>query len=476
MFLSEEGRGIGIFGYDIGAKRFYLSPELLEIMDIDEGDSKKNFFAYFLKTHRADRKRHMRMIRLSIQEQCDNDYIYKIVTRDKKVKTIRLILKIDQDGLIGTVQDITHYRFMDEMLRVFSKTVEQNPNMIGITDTDGRIKYVNQTYTAVTGYTLSELHDQSFRIVRSGIHSDEFYDDLWQTLKRGEIWRGEFTNRKKNGELYYSGAHIFPIKDQNGTISYFVSTEKDITEQKKQQEINMIQERQAQMGEMISMIAHQWRQPLSSIGTIATLMRVSMDLEEVDTEKFYDDIDKINGHVQFLSKTVNDFRNFFNPNKNKEIVDVSEVIRDTVAIIEKSYEMKSIRLEASGETGCRVKIHKNEIMQVLLNLLKNAQDALDEKKGANRFVSVHTQQKGEHVVISVEDNGGGIPESIIHKIFDPYFSTKNEKIGTGLGLHMSKIIVEQHNHGKLTVENCEEGARFKIEIPLENGEEEEGKW
>lgn len=469
MFLNneDEHRGIGIFGYDQKSNNFYVSPEVLEIMEMDGGTTRKNFFSYFLKTHPADRKRHIRMIRFSIMEKSDNDFIYKIVTRNRSVKSIRLILKMDQNGMLGTVQDITHYRFMDDMLRVFSKALEQNPNMIGITDTKGRIKYVNQTYTAVTGYTLSELYDKSFSIVRSGVHSDEFYDDLWSTLKNGEVWRGEFTNKKKDGTLYYSGAHIFPITDHDGKIAYFVSTEKDITRQKKQQEINMIQEKQAQMGEMISMIAHQWRQPLSSIGTIATLMRVSLDLEDIEKEKLYGDLEKINNHVQFLSKTVNDFRNFFNPKKRKESVSIEEVIRDTVAIIEKSFEMKNIRLEVTCETDATVRIHKNEMMQVLLNLLKNAQDVFTENRVNHAQVDVRGAVTDKGVIIGVEDNGGGIPDEIIHKIFDPYFSTKSEKVGTGLGLHMSKIIVEQHNRGELTAMNNKDGACFRILLPIE---------
>lgn len=472
MFLAnkEENLGIGLFEYDMAKRKFCVSGGVLDIMQIPDGRARRNFFSYFLKTHPSDRKRLVRMIRISLEEQCNNDFIYKIVTLEKTVKNVRLIIKMDGEKLLGTLQDITHYRFIDETLRVFSKALEQNPNMIGITDTQGRIKYVNHTYTDVTGYTLSELYDRSFNIVRSGVHSDEFYDDLWSTLKSGRVWRGEFANRKKSGELYYSGAHIFPIIDKEGEISYFVSTEKDITQQKKQQELNMIQEKQAQMGEMISMIAHQWRQPLSSIGTIATLLRVSLELEEMEKEKIFGELEKINRHVQFLSKTVNDFRNFFNPNKHKAVVGIEEVVRDTAAIIEKSFETKGIGLKLKCETEAEVRVHKNEMMQVLLNLLKNGLDVLNERRVSNPRVEVRGVRRENEVVIEVEDNGGGIPDEIIHKIFDPYFSTKNEKVGTGLGLHMSKIIVEQHNLGKLLVENSSGGALFRIVLPVENRE------
>ncbi len=472
MFLdnSDENSGIGIFEYGFKERRFCISPELYGIIGLEHEEPKRNFFAFFLKIHPADRKRFMRMIRLTIDEGCDNDFIYKIVTNDRQIKNIRLILRISENDLLGTLQDITHYRLIDETLRVFSKALEQNPNMIGISDTQGRVKYINQTYTSVTGYRLEELYDKNFSVISSGSHSREFYRDLWRTLTRGDVWRGEFINRKKNGELYHSGAHIFPIRDGGGEIRYFVSTEKDITMQKKRQEMIMIQEKQAQMGEMISMIAHQWRQPLSSIGTIATLLRVSLDLGEIEKENLYNEIEKINQHVQFLSKTVNDFRNFFNPNKHKEEVTVKEVIEDTVAIMEKNFETKGIRLDLECGTDELVRIHKNEMMQVLLNLLKNAQDALAEKRVRHPYVRVSSRRVEERVAIDVADNGGGIPEEIIHKIFDPYFSTKSEKVGTGLGLHMSKIIVEQHNRGKLSVENGKEGACFRILLPIEKKE------
>lgn len=468
MFLDRNKEGnsaLATFEYSMLDKSFCVSQELFDVFEIKENEARKNFFSIFLKTLPADRKRLMRMLRLTMSEKCDNDFIYRIMTNDSMIKHIRLTLSLSGKKIIGSIQDITHYRVIDERIKVLSTALEQNPNMIGIADTRGKVKYINRAYSDVTGYSLKELYGKSFSIVSSGKHPKSFYRKLWSVLQKGDVWRGEFINKRKSGELFYSGAHIFPIKDDQGEIAYFVATEKDITLQKKQQEKSLVREKQAQMGEMISMIAHQWRQPLSSIGTIAATMKISLDLGEKDNKSLYEGIEKINDHVQFLSNTVNDFRNFFNPNKHKEMVMASDVTQEAAAIMKHTLENKGISFLLEFGDDTRVLIHKNEMMQVLLNLMKNAQDVLVEKNITDPKITIKAVKIGEKVIIDVMDNAGGIPEDIQHKIFDPYFSTKNEKVGTGLGLHMSKIIVEQHNNGILSAENSSEGAVFRITLP-----------
>ncbi len=227
------------------------------------------------------------------------------------------------------------------------------------------------------------------------------------------------------------------------------------------------QARLAQMGEMLSMIAHQWRQPLAAISATTSNLKLKFMLNEIDLENCEQEIDLIDKYSQHLSKTIDDFRNFFKQNKIKKTISLKYMIENALHIIKNSLENKNIRVIKSIDCDMDIKTYPNEVIQVILNLLKNAEDALLEKKIANPTIELSTVCTNDIVKIEIEDNAGGIPKNIKDKIFDLYFSTKLEKDGTGLGLYMSKIIIEQHCGGKLYVNNSYKGAVFTIELYCE---------
>ncbi len=224
------------------------------------------------------------------------------------------------------------------------------------------------------------------------------------------------------------------------------------------------QMRLAQMGEMISMIAHQWRQPLSTISAIASSLKLDLILGEMDESMLHQSLDKISKHTGYLSNTIDDFRNFFNPNKLKEVRDLDLIIDQAVAIIAASIKQKNIQFTQNIHLSKKVEVFSNELMQVLLNILKNSQDAFNDKDITAPLITLHAYEDEYESFIEITDNAGGIKEEVIEHIFDPYFSTKDEKNGTGLGLYMSKIIIEEHCGGTITATNIKEGCQFKISI------------
>ncbi|MEA1913961.1 MAG: ABC transporter substrate-binding protein [Campylobacterota bacterium] len=253
----------------------------------------------------------------------------------------------------------------------------------------------------------------------------------------------------------------------NGTVqdvTQRVLAQKDI-ESKNQQLIK--QSQLAQMGEMISMIAHQWRQPLSAISarTNNLTMKIIMD-QKVDTKLFHKELDYISEYAQHLSETIDDFRGFFKQNKQKELTTLEEIINSTLTIVQISLENKNIKIEKRLNCNITFETYASEIKQVVLNIIKNAEDVLLERKIQNPRIVIETcyNEQTQHKKIIIQDNAGGVPIGITDKIYEPYFSTKKEKDGTGLGMYMSKMIIEDHCDGKLSVINDEMGAVFSIEL------------
>jgi signal transduction histidine kinase len=247
----------------------------------------------------------------------------------------------------------------------------------------------------------------------------------------------------------------------NRTLDALKQLENELVEQ---EEIMIAQSRHVAMGEMIGMIAHQWRQPLTVIAMSANNIIVDIELEEVNEESFKNEAQNILHQTEHLSKTIDDFKNFFRPNREKEMVKVEDIVFEAESIIGKSIENNDITLSIEHDTTAPIAIYSREFLQVIINLLNNSKEALIDNTKENRSIHVEIKDTRDFIVTTICDNGGGIDEKIMKKIFEPYFSTKDKLTGTGLGLYLSKNIIEKHLGGTIRVRNTQDGACFELDI------------
>jgi len=238
----------------------------------------------------------------------------------------------------------------------------------------------------------------------------------------------------------------------------------EVAKNRKKDSILIHNSKLAQMGEMMSLIAHQWRQPLSAISATSTGLHVKIELDKYDKEFFLSSLDKIESYVKHLSATVDDFTNFFKPSKKSETTTVGYMIERALFIMSASLRKNSVDVMVEDTTFSEIKTYPNEVIQVLINLIKNAENVLLKRQVEKPIISINAYEKENYIYVEVSDNAGGIDEKIIDKIFEPYFTTKNAKDSTGLGLYMSKFIIEESCGGKLSVHNSKEGAVFTIEL------------
>jgi signal transduction histidine kinase len=229
------------------------------------------------------------------------------------------------------------------------------------------------------------------------------------------------------------------------------------------------------MGEMIGNIAHQWRQPLSSISAIASGAKLRYKNNMISDEELGETFDKIKLHTQHLSNTIDDFKNFLTDTREKEFFNIDEVVEKSISLVEAMCIDNKIKLNVEIiDKELRLNGNSSELSQVFLNILNNAKDVFVEKKVTNRVILIRVVKDENNVLVSIKDNAGGISKDIELKIFEPYFTTKHKSQGTGIGLFMSKKIVEQHYNGTLRSTNDEfeidgvkyYGASFNIKIPL----------
>ncbi len=254
------------------------------------------------------------------------------------------------------------------------------------------------------------------------------------------------------------------LKRLNETLQ--VRIRERVAQLREKDKILFEQNRHAQMGEMISMIAHQWRQPLSAISTSAASVRMNIELGNTSLDQVTESMNKITDYTLHLSSTIDDFRDFFKPKREKEEVVLSHVLDKSINLCDPIIKQKQITIEREYNEIVLHSYH-NELLQVIINIIKNAVDALITAEVPNPKILIKKfiNDEAGHAVIAIEDNAGGIPVHMTDKIFDPYFSTK-AKNGTGLGLYMSKSIIENHCQGQLNVSNNQHGACFMISLPL----------
>lgn len=252
------------------------------------------------------------------------------------------------------------------------------------------------------------------------------------------------------------------LEDDKKTLQIRVEEE---VGKNREKEIKLLEQaRFAQMGEMISMIAHQWRQPLSAISSTVNTLSLQNNNGRYDNNYFSDKLNNVLTYTQHMSTTIDDFRNFFKSNKTKQRTSIDVTIENVLNIVKVALKNKNITIITDFNCTKTVEIYANEVQQVILNLIKNAEDVFKERDVLDPEIKITTLCDNGSIIIKVEDNGGGIDNAIIDKIFDFYFSTKEDKEGTGLGLYMSKIIIQEHCAGILNVQNSSNGAVFTIEM------------
>ncbi|MCR1814760.1 sensor histidine kinase [Aliarcobacter butzleri] len=368
-----------------------------------------------------------------------------------------------------TKEEVT--KILDSQTQIISKIMDENKFEIK----DSIRALINELSTVTFAMIVLVI---IIALFMSSYLSKKIDDILIGTKKfaNNELdYRIKVTSTDEIGQLENS------FNEMAGKIEKLISQEKKLnteleekvivetSKQKEQEQLLIQQTRLAAMGEMIGNIAHQWRQPLNALGLILQNLKFSYEIGELDEKMIDKSVKKATMLTENMSKTIDDFRNFFRPNKAKENFKINEGITKAIELIESTFEHNNIKLEKDfASSEIEFFGFANEFSQVILNLLTNAKDAVLENKIENPLIIIQTKIDDEYIYISIKDNGLGIKDEIINKIFEPYFTTKDEGKGTGIGLYMSKIIIENNMNGKIEVKNEQNGANVIIKLPIKN--------
>ncbi len=253
------------------------------------------------------------------------------------------------------------------------------------------------------------------------------------------------------------------LKELNETLEKRV--EDEIEKNREHEELLVQKSRFIALGEMISNIAHQWRQPLSELSSILMFIKFKYDINKLDEKTMNQKSKEAESVIDYMSHTIDDFRNFFMPKKDKERFALRTALDSIMTIISSTLSNNKINITICIDDSITLNTYINEFEQVILNIITNAKDVLIEKDIKKAWIKIYTTEDEYSITVIIEDNGGGVQVKPKNKIFEPYFTTKKDSDGTGIGLYMSKTIVDKNMNGKLKVRNTEYGARFEIVLP-----------
>ncbi len=335
-------------------------------------------------------------------------------------------------------------------------------------DQRGMLVDINSKFCSLVQIDYDELYGKKLEQFIENRNIRKIINVLDRYKKnRSENYEFKYFDENKNRKIYLIKQETFKDKKSNikGIVTIFtdITKEKEIAEEKQRNKQFIIQQSKlAEIGEVFSSIAHQWKSPLVEITAIAQELFYTKDCQDIkEDDSFVSDIMK---QVNYMTNTINDFQKFIMPSNSKTEFDVQEAIASLLEIISHNMKYNNIDIEINVHDGTNTKIlgYKNEFMQSILNIINNAKDALKNNDYKNRKIYINIFEKLNKLFISIEDNAGGIDKKNIHKIFKPYYTTKDD--GHGIGLYMSKMIIEDKMGGKIFVQNLKDGAKFIIEL------------
>jgi len=355
------------------------------------------------------------------------------------------------------------------MLKQYIEAIEKS-NIVSKTDTVGIITFVNDEFCKISGYTRQELIGKNHNIVRHPDVLASQFKLLWDTIKNKQTYKATVKNLAKNGSVFYVNTTVTPILDEDDNIVEYIAIRYDVTKEiilqeelEEKQKMIFWQSRLASLGQMLANIAHQWRQPLTQLSlTTFNMKKSSLQNNNENVIKFYSETKDI---IQNMSNTIDDFTNFFKPEKQKKYFYLKHSVNESITILRRILKKENILVQTKF-TDIKILGITNELSQVIINLIQNSKDAFIYNKISNRQITISTTKTDNMAMIIFQDNAGGISDENIDKIFEPYFTTKHSSSGTGLGLFMSKMICEQGFNGTINANNSQNGVIFTIKIPL----------
>lgn len=243
--------------------------------------------------------------------------------------------------------------------------------------------------------------------------------------------------------------------------------EENVIELRKKDKLIQYQNRLSQHSNLLNMLAHHWRQPLSVISVNANNLLVDIELDNIDKETFKELANSIVATTQSLSKQIDDFLNHYKPSSEKRLVSLSELFKNIMTLLRKRVENSKVNINCEIDKSLTINTHKSELEQIIIHLIENAIDAYERNDNLNRIIQIKTEKKDEKLIITIEDEAGGLSDDIKEKVFIPYFSTKEKYNDTGLGLYMSKLLIEEHLNGELDLFNRNKGCVSQIVLYLD---------
>ncbi len=389
--------------------------------------------------------------------------IEKLISYQQKIIHIN-------ETLEDTVRDRT--RELNEQIELFRVLAEASPNALMLFDTN--LIYANPAFSRLTGYETVEFFRKKIDTLFEIDDNSDFAIALDVTNPKNKHHAQSFDEvllRKKDGSKCYVAASIayLHIKDKDAAIINLT----DLSALKQKDQMLLVQSRFVAMGEMIGNIAHQWRQPLNIIQSSITKIPVYKEMGLITDEFLDDTVQTVKKQVAYLSSTIDDFRSFYKDDPTGSFL-LEEAVKKSLSLVEAVYQNHFITVETACDkcNNVRIKGSINRLIQALLNILNNSKDAIISSEIETKMVFIRCQKTEGGAVLEIQDSGGGIEEKNLGKIFDPYFSTKHKSQGTGIGLYMTKQIIQNSFGGKIEAENVEfeidgkklRGALFRVEL------------
>jgi len=367
----------------------------------------------------------------------------------------------------ASASDITEKKQLEKELLQFYSIAENTVNPLQITNLDGKMIYVNPAFVKISGYLKDELLGSDPKIFGSKKHSKSFWENMWKTITKGNVWSGEIENKKKNGDPFYTQLLVSPILDNEGKVTSFFGIHRDITEKKMLEKQLIHTQKMESMGTLAAGVAHEVGNPLASISALVQVV-IRSTSDDFAKEK----LSLIRNQISRISKIIRDLVDFSRPSTYKlQLTDINKQLEEAVNIIEVGTKNKDILFKIDlAENIPKLLLVADQIQQVFINILLNAVDSILDDDNKNKFkqISVKSFNKDNLVNIVLSDTGHGINEENLEKIFEPFYTTKEEGKGTGLGLWVSYGIIKSLQ-GDLMVESVHgKGTKFLIQLPIQS--------